>query len=351
MRGRSVSRVRHVTLACLLAAALVARPLGATEEAVPVRWSLEAPAGCDDASAFGAALLGRTRRGRRAESDEEAMVVTAVIEPRGDAWTGRLQVLQSAAAPSERSVVGARCEEVRDALAFIAALSIDAQSEDAVERKDGSLAEEAEATDASEEALVEPSRPPEESPVPPPATPESEPLPARTWWLGAEAVVATPFGDANAFGASVFARWMSMDPGWLALDLRLGLRGLSQGGFTVPEGAAVLHVVGGVVEVCPVRLLSEPDVRVPVCVETEVGAIVGEGRGVDDPVTEARPWLAPGASLRLQGFPMDELAVELGAGLAVPATRHRYRFEPDVELGRINPIQLRLSAGLAWRVW
>lgn len=288
------------------------------------------------------------------------MVVTAAIEQQGTEWTGRLQVLLPAAAPSERIVTGTRCEEVRDALAFIAALSIDAETEDAVERNDTSVGEEAEAPDDPPEPSDEPPGPsddpsePSDEPPEPPAPDATEPepdLPRRSWWLGGEAVVATPFGDANAFGASVFARWMSMGPGWLALDLRLGLRGLSQGGFTVPEGAAVLHVAAGMVEVCPVRLLSEPDVRVPVCVETEVGAIVGEGRGVDDPVTEARLWLAPGAGVRFQGLPMDALAVELGAGFAVPATRHRYRFEPDVELGRINPVQLRLSAGVAWRIW
>ena len=97
----------------------------AADSREPIRIQYQAPGSCPDASAFLAAVLGRTPRARAAAPEELARIFqVTVVSRRGESF-GEISVKRhSDTKPVRLSAVG-KCENVLNTLAQFAAISLD----------------------------------------------------------------------------------------------------------------------------------------------------------------------------------------------------------------------------------
>jgi hypothetical protein len=132
--------------------------------------------------------------------------------------------------------------------------------------------------------------------------------------------------------------------GLLAPSLRVvGL--VANGSVAGAGGSAALWLVGGRVELCPLRLASGPFVVRP-CVGAELGVVHAEGQIAFAPRAVTEPWVTAEATLRGQWFPASSWFVELGGGPALAVDRTRYYFVPDQTLYEMPVLTARAAAGV-----
>lgn len=301
-------------LATLAAASLLAGP-AAAEQGVEKTAVYSAPPECADRAAWQSSLRARLPPLLQTHPLLEALSVhVKKVQHAGNAtYEGELGPMDGAP-ETARTLRGASCEEVLDALGFIGALGLERAARIG-----------ANTTIPGPETATLPARPDarlDAAPPAPTATPSAE-LGATGYALFQGGLVP---GIRLALGAALELSWPTRGwQPWLQLGAYVG----------VPEAIAVAggslrfehwstHAVA-----CPWRFPASGAFGVRPCLELDLGQTSGEGLGVSEATRRSAPWISTGAQLRAGVVLWSRL--ELGAGLAgvVPIWHSRFFLRPD----------------------
>jgi hypothetical protein len=264
-------------------------------------------------------------------SRAEGARIALTVEQREDGFSGELVFVDRDGARGARAIRGETCAEVSEALVFFAGLAIEL----------GALEEEPATPESKERAPLPP------VPTPPPALLPLGPLPPKSE-LSLEASLGARGGIAPT--ARPFAA--------LALELastrrhpfspsaRLSAFG-SYSHLEAQTGRATLLLVGARLDLCPLRIGSQPLALRP-CVAFEAGPVFAEGETEIDPKTAVEPWLATEATLRLSWRATAHFFAELELGLVVPLQRSRFYLVPDDTLYVVPALTGRGALGAGW---
>jgi hypothetical protein len=239
-------------------------------------------------------------------------------------FVGSLVGATRAAEPA-RSVAGATCEEVLEALTFVAALALERWA-----------AEETASAPASSEVSPEP--------VPPITNPEE-----RRVQLGVVAFALwqsqlTP-GRAYQPGFALRLSWTGSD--WQPLFLVGGYwGGARQSRFSAGASVRLEHWSSQLVG-CPWRFPSRGSVALRPCLDIDVGRSIGEGFDVIGPTRRTAAWLSAGAQLRAELELWDRLALTASVAGIVPLLRARFLFIPEAVAYETPSFGLRVGGALS----
>lgn len=233
------------------------------------------------------------------------------------AYEGELRAIDGAP-ETARTLRGASCEEVLDALGFIGALGLEraARIDVTAGRSDPEPPRADRARSPAGDVRLDAA----------PATPSTAPgaeLGATGYALFQGGLVP---GSTLALGAALELSWQphGWQP-WLQLGVYIALpeeRAAAGGSVRFEHWST--HAVA-----CPWRFPASGALGVRPCLELDLGQTSGEGRGVSEATRRSAPWISTGAQLRAGIVLWRRL--ELGAGLAgvVPVWHSRFYLRPD----------------------
>lgn len=290
---------------------------------------------CPAIGSFSRRVLARTSRARLATSESVDVAFVLSVERDAEGASGTLEVTEGTA-HSARNVRGASCEEVVDALALIAAVTLDPNaSTRPIANQDASPP-----TTAAEPARTEPVRPlptlpPRTEPPKPPASEFGEPVPS--WRFGGGVRGALTQGLAPdpvlAVGAFLSARLpnegSTFEPLLLA-GLWLARSGEYDARTSAGDdlGTAQFRWLAGDVLGCPLRFPASGEFALRPCVGFEAGRLTGKGRAAKNSAEEGATWFAMTGSARLDWTLFDRFEIDLTAGGFLSLARDDFFFEP-----------------------
>ncbi|HET9960426.1 MAG TPA: hypothetical protein VFQ61_38415 [Polyangiaceae bacterium] len=294
---------------------------------VPICVEYVAPPSCSQEAAFYAGVQGRTPRARTATPGEACLKVRVDIVPGATRVRGELRVQDQTGRTDARSVEGAHCEEVVDALALTLALAIDPEA---------TLVKTSDSTGASSNKPVEApasgaAAPKPEAPLNTPRTESPEPqeldlqspLESATKWhleLGFEGLVANVLSVGLSSGIGVGLR-VRADRG---PALGLSLEHMRNDFFGAPERAEMALTLARL-SACPLQV-SLGALELEPCAAFMGGVLRVSGKAVAHPESVTRSWWSAGALGRGR-FPLGATsAIELDLGATVPFIRRKYVF-------------------------
>lgn len=286
-----------------------------------VRFLVEyhAPAECPDARVFTAGITGRTERARIGKGDDAARVEVTIETARGN--EGRVRITGKDREPIERSVRGASCSEIVDALALITALAFDPD-----------------ATSESHAAPEVPPAAPVEKPVPEP--PLARPSPGLVWsFEGAPGVVVFD-GSLPSPNLGLFANVGASSEGALFAPQAFLFARRVSGDVRRSEGSAEFSILSFGIVGCPVRIPANGALSFRPCAGFEIGALSAEGVGLLVEKRQTRFWSAPILSLRGHWRFWDGFFLAAESGVRFPLQRQHYSFESGEKVHDIPRISL-----------
>jgi len=305
------------------------------DERVPVALEYVAPPGCPDAEGFLAEIAARTSLPRLAEPGERATALDVVVSSIEGGYKGSLAIETATGAAAARNVSAASCEQVVSALALMTALALDPNASTAAVKKEPTPAPEPEPAPAK--------------PTPVTASPAPSTVRKRRWRLqlgGAFEVLAGVVPSAFFLGRPSVELGNAGQGRW-SMAFRLGA-GFGSRTITGRSGAAEFSLVSGRLEGCP-RLRASKDVDISVCAALDAGRLEGAGVGVTPAERVERPWVAPGAVLRLEYEITHLLELEAAGEGFVPLVRDRFFIGSGETLGRAAAIVGGATVGLGVR--
>lgn len=245
------------------------------------------------------------------------------IEKLGDAYVGELASTAEATLNSARSLRGASCEEVLDALSFVGALGLERSASGTGDERSRGAALPPSVT----QEITGPLSPVEvdEGRVP------AQLGGARNVQLGAAGFALLQGGltpaQSVAFGVALRFAWST--PGWQPWVMLGAYSSLPEehrlaGGGSVRFEHWSTHAVG-----CPWRFPEAGRLGVRPCLELDVGRSTGEGLGVPRAAKHAAPWLSGGAQLRAELALGDRLELGASFGAVAPLWHAHFFFLPD----------------------
>jgi hypothetical protein len=313
------------TLLSALGATLVAAPRSVRAQEVTPDIEYAATSDCPDASAFRS--LVRAHAGERwaAHPKHPAPRFVVDIEDGAAGAIGRLRRVD-AGSSATREVTGARCQEVAEALALTAALSL------------------AEAPPPAPPMVVSASDAAVRKPAEAGATPHEWTLGAG---LGAWGMLTPRPIPAGALSAGYRARAERSGLHAGLLELRISAFHARNHPLGDPEKAE-FQLSGAGLDLCPLGA-GGPRLDVRLCATGQLGALSGSGVDVAQPRAVESLWAAGGllarAGLRLG----TRFVLQLDAGAVVPARRTEFVFErPRVAVATVPRVipQLGLTAAM-----
>lgn len=290
------------------------------DDVVRFRVEFNAPAECPDARAFTAGITGRTERARIAKGEDAARVEVTIESALGN--EGRVRITGPGRDPIERSVRGAGCSEIVDALALITALAFDPE--------------------ASSESR--PAPPPEPEPVPKPPPPVATVSGEGLHWafagaLGVVGVDTALPGSDLGIEANVGA---DSEGALLAPKVFLFARRVS-GDVAKSEGRAEFSVTSFGLVGCPLRIPALGAFSFRPCAGFELGAISAEGLGLLVEKRETKFWSAPILGARGGWRFASRFFAAAATEVRFPLQRQHYSFESGEKVHDIPRISLDLS--------
>jgi hypothetical protein len=306
-------RAAHVFLA--LAALPVSRALGDAGAVVPVRAEFSSGLHCGTPDDFSAELQKRSQHVRPALGGERAFEFQIDVRDNEGTLEGRLTLREPGGRVTVRVVPGATCSEVIPALAVIAAV------------------------------LVEPSAIGEQQPMRAPTAPPSARPEPTGWAVGASVglVAQGAVAPQTRLGFAIEASAAYEAGDWLSPLFAVAYARTEEGTATTPGiGTARLNWWTVRASLCPVRWPEAALLALRPCGLFDLGALQGAGEQTYRPGNTRVTWLAPGASARLDSFPLawldaapfDWLVITAEAGIFRPLNRDRFVFDPDLEAYR-----------------
>jgi hypothetical protein len=304
-----------------------------------IEFGYHAPSTCLDEDEAFSLVQRRSRRVVRGREGPAELSVTMNVVREGGAYRGVLTVVRPGAGAERRTMEGANCSEVVEALALTAALSVDPEATVMLDPAEG----------ASNASAGDPLHLKKETPVqgePKGASEEGEP------------------GRLRANIAPFFAVSQLMTTG-VHLGGGLGVS-LSQ-----PSARSILplEAAGSVVVLLDSANSLEPNVRTTfvlshfaycplrfgaehallLCPSTQLGVLVAESRGFDAATSASRFFATVGLEARLRSRPSDDVELWLTPALDVPLTQRSFAVEPGPEV-LVTTVDLgfHVWAGLGW---
>ncbi len=323
------SRFRIAACALLVASRVHA------EDVRPVELDFRAHAGCPDEQDFLRELTARTHLARRAQAGDDALPVRVRIEEVPGGSRGQLVLGQDSGA-TKREVSAAHCEQVVAALALMTALAID--------------------PDAIASAELPAAKPPEPAPPPPhePAPPPAPPLPPaapslRTRWSAGvslellDSVSPDPQPSIRPFLGLDRERSRAFGYG-----IRLSAA-RAHGRVARADGAGEFGLSSGRLEACPLHVPAWDALWFSACAAFEAGQLRATGSDVSPARSLSRPWLAPGATGRLELRPLGPLSLEIAGVVLFPLLRDRFYIQADSTVRRTPALVGGGSIGISVR--
>lgn len=279
--------------------------------------SYEVDPSCPAQDVFGARVLARL--GERSPSPEGVQLGVEIVRgtspEQPGVFEGRLHAREEGAMASTREVQGASCAEVVEALALLAALSLETRSI------------------ASASEPVEPPPPPD----PPPA--------ATRWRVGplALALAQSAAAPEGALGAGVGVGLQLPAYGALRPWVMLSVYRTLQSSAALPDSIAQarFHLTAVYTVACPVRWPAESSWSLRPCVDFDVGRLTGRGLGSDRIETRRGLWASAGLAGRGEVHVWGPVWLAALVGAVVPLARHEFYFAPDAVVFRVPAIGWR----------
>jgi hypothetical protein len=316
---------------------LGALPAGAAwaQSAAPIVVALDysAPAGCPAASSFREQVLARTPRVSFAEPSAAGSLRWRVeIAETSGGSRGTLRVVERQPSTLEREVHASSCEQVVDALALVAALSVDPEASlTAREKPQGAAA-----------------------PVTTPTTPSPPAAPTQPPALDSPHATKLSLGLMLTVGSGLAPGlvWAPRPSAGLSFRSRHGYTwGLAvsvtqaRGHATVDEGQAEFTWSLGRLEVFPVRA-GRGNWRFEPAAFVEAGQVRARGVAVLPSAEVRRPALSAGGLGRLSYLAFDLLWFGLEGGAAASLVRDRFYLFETATVFRVPAVAGFLGAGV-----
>jgi hypothetical protein len=277
--------------------------------------------------------------------------VDLAIEARDGRYVGTLVAFDDRGEQGSRRIQGATCAEVAHALAFLAGLAIELGGHIEPESPPPSPPPPSPPPVRKVER-VEPAAPPRAHARKPPRSTDVSvvllegarggfgPGPRTSGELGVEVGAARGVFAPSARVAGFVAKSEVWGPA-------SGPSAGTGSALRVEVGADLL-VVGGRLEICPLRLGGESFVVRP-CVGGEIGQVWGRGQIAVQPRRVTELWGAAEGTLRLSWFATPHFFVEASGGPVFPIVRTRYYFQPDETLYTVPVVTARGTFGFGIR--
>ncbi|AUX24516.1 hypothetical protein SOCEGT47_050540 [Sorangium cellulosum] len=297
---------------------------------IPIRIDFDAPAGCSTAAAFYDALRARTDRVRLATEGERSWNVHVRLSRAGSGVHGELRVIHERGETDTRTVKGASCDTVVQALSLTASLAVDEV--------------------VAESAPPVPVAPPPAAPAPrepaPPVDAAREAPPFRLE-IGAHAVLTQVVAPHVSFGGALAARMTQqrMDD---VFSPSLGVALIhARNDLLQSAGNAAIQWTAAALAACPLRWQITGFLGVQPCATTAVGWLAATGRGVMYPESVVRSWWSAGGLVRAAASFGGGTAVELEAGISAPLVHRRFiLLSPEVNVGETPVISPLVGLGI-----
>lgn len=319
-RGSRIGTCEGLLLIALLAPSRAHAQAPTPANAQPFRLVWSSSAECGHGASFVQELEEKTTLLRPAVADEHA--VTFIVETfRTESGVrGKLTVRKPDAALSVREVPGSSCEEVRSAMALIAALMFDPLAGDSARGHHR---------------------------APPPPAPAAPP-PASRWTLRLEQrlTTRTAVAPALAWGQALgvaFTRESTLRPS-VSVSVQTASATAS-----APHGSADLAWVAAQLSLCPAGLAPSPSWDLRACGVLQLGRLKGSGFRTEQRATKSISWLSPGLGLEARYQLLGPLWAGLEGTFTFPTTRESFYIQPTETLHRVPATSVSLGAGLGLR--
>jgi len=322
-------------MALALAAVSLASSVTATSSATELEWT--APAPCPVQQTVEEMLSERVGQDYRSVGDFhfQARVIRVGVER----WQLELRFEQPAAAAGrdERKIEGATCSSVAEAGVVVMALALE-HEKGAAEPASTAVA----APPATSEVKARAPEPTEPDRPPQPAPPSADRKQTIELGVAALALVDSGALPEVAFGAE-FGGQLRIS----RLLARAAAFGFPRVRHDLEEGrGGEFQLFGGALAGC--YLVRELPLAALGCAGFELGALLGEGYGMEVPKQETSLWLGPtfdvGASARLTAG----VALTLRLGLVVPLHRQSFVLDANETVHEPDVVTLRGGVGLSF---
>jgi hypothetical protein len=313
----------------LLLALVVARTAFADEApSLTTDVTYEAPPQCPDAREFQRGIDARVGKAPRDAAARELRRLSVRIELRDDGFTGFLRAQDVDGSETSRQVSVSTCNELVEALAFLAALAMGV------------------AADPMLAATATPEAPPAVTPPPVAKASASHSPPFHPWRFeaGGEAAMTGLVGPGVRFLPEPFIEVRhdvtsnGARTGWLsAVRLSFDRVGSSTLGPAM-GGTATLTLTAGRLDACPLRVPFPGRLSIAPCVGVRVGILEGTGNNIIHASQQAKGWLSVDAMARFEWEALDWLVFEGQGGPIAPLFRYEYYFGPNKTLYNVPAI-------------
>jgi len=132
-------------------------------------------------------------------------------------------------------------------------------------------------------------------------------------------------------------------------ELRLGVDVVGEAELRNAIGTARRSLLAGRVDLCPLAFGTRP-VLARICAAGAVGEVRVRGENVASPRDEGRLYTAVGGLLRGHARLAGGLGADLSVGVLAPIAPHRFFFEPDATLFRLDRPVPFVEGGLSWSI-
>ncbi|HWZ89156.1 MAG TPA: hypothetical protein VNW92_09910 [Polyangiaceae bacterium] len=300
------------------------------EDTTAIRLSYDAPTSCPAEAAFYDAIQARTEHVHRATNDEAALEVSVRVSRTERGFLGEVRETANHSESSARSVDGATCKEVVEALSLTIALSVDPNAHAPVAK------------------LVTP--PP--APIVCPRAAEPRPIitapagPPLELEVGLGVLATEVLSSDLSAGAALSATLSRQTGEERSASLALALLFSATGVLTNPADHRA-QFEGIALDACPARWRFA-DIELGPCALASVGVLEVTGRGVSEPATVERGWWSAGLDFQLSALLGHGLVLESALGATAPLIKRRFYLSlPEhvvAETPVVSPL-LRLGVG------
>ncbi len=310
---------------------------------VPVRIQVEAPLDCASPRDFYDALRARSGRVREAMPGEKAYELAVKLEPGADVVHGELSIASEQGEADSRSVDGASCSVVVQALSLTAALAFEAAEQKKEQAEGEALApvtESGTSGGAQPAGAEQPSRAGKDaeqaSPVSSPDEPDASGSPAEHGadgnrlrvGVGAGALVHRVLSSQVSLGAAVVARLGLESRGVLSPSFGLGVVH-SDSEMLHGDGSVSAQWTGAMLSACPLRFRLSQAIGVAPCAIGSGGWLRVSGLDVDNPRSVDRSWWSLGALARLDAALGSHAELSLEVGASAPLAKRDFVTTPS----------------------
>ncbi|HEX3775988.1 MAG TPA: hypothetical protein VHV51_16060 [Polyangiaceae bacterium] len=302
------------------------------EDTTALRIEYDAPASCPSEAELYDAIRARTDHARRAAGDEPAVDVNVRLTRGERGFTGEVRETVNHNESSARSVEGATCKEVVEALSLTIALSVDPNAH---------APRETPAPKPAPEAVVCP-------PAPEPRTVIVERAPELHVELGLDTVATEALSSELGTGGALSATFVRDIGESYDSSLELSLLFADSGLVSEPSDHRS-EFVALALDACPVGFRFG-GIELAPCALGLGGVLGATGRGIAEPATVSRGWWSAGLDFKLsvllgRGFVFESA---LGASAALEKRRF-YETAPTRIIAETPVISPILRLGLGYR--